>query len=318
MHPFLTASVEIFRIRRAGLRVHLSFAALAAVLILADPTAAGAGRACAALGLLLAAALLQAAGSALAARLAGAAAETPLLWPLGNLAGDPAPRTPLATAAAAAGGWVALAGGHAFALFLGSVQGARAAALLFLASLIPASPFAAGRVLRAWFLARHGGEAGGRLSVSTGFAAAVAVCVVGTFLIQPELAALALFLAFWTAGEWREEEARREREGAWPDVEEEAGAFDPVPRSAPPAPRRAAPAVWTLLARRVAARRRRRRRERDARLRSRVDALLEKLSRAGGLAGLSRRERWELVRASRSFKRMLARAEPADGPGRDA
>ncbi len=312
MHRFLTASIEILRIRRSGVRLHLSFVALAALLLFSAPDAEGVARSLRMLGFLFGCVTVHAVASRAAGRLAGGAFEPVLLWPLGNLARDPVPASVHVTGAAAGGGISSLLALYGLFSAFGQEGAARTAGLLLSMNLIPAPPFDAGRLARAWLVERKGPSWGHRVAASAAFLAAVFLCLAGALWGTLEAIAIALFLAGWNAAEWRDFRlARASGEAGGPaDVEQDFVAE--LEREEAERARRAHSGLRARWGRGVSAvrdwaadRADARDARRERRLRARVDTLLAKVGRSG-MDGLTWRERRELKRASRRYKRFLA------------
>lgn len=313
MHRFLTASIEILRIRQSGVRLHLSFIALAALLLFAAPEAEGVARSLRMLGFLFGCVAVHAVASRAAGRLAGGTFEPPLLWPLGNLARDPAPASVHVIGAAAGGGISSLLALYGLASAFGQTAAAQTAGLLLSMNLIPAPPFDAGRLMRAWLVERKGAPWGHRVAASGAFLAAICLCLAGTLWGSVGAVAIALFLAGWNAAEWRDFNRKRmtdERQGAADGEEDfvaelEREETERVRREHAGFRARWGRGMETVregVRRRSATRAGRR----ERRLRARVDALLTKVGRTG-MDGLSWYERRELKRASRHFKRFSER-----------
>lgn len=313
MHRFLTASIEIIRIRRSGVRLHLSFIALAALLFFAAPDGAGVERSLRLLGTLFGCVAAHAVASRAAGRLAGGLFEPPLLWPLGNLARDPTPASVHVVGAAAGGGLSSLLALYGISAALGQTQAAQVAGFVLCMNLIPAAPFDAGRLVRAWLVEQRGAPWGYRVSASAAFLAAVCLCLAGTLSGTYEAVAIAVFLAGWNASEWRDfsreaENRAAARAGGAAAEEEEEDLLTELEREA--APRETLRDRWNRKVESLREGRRGRAAARAARrqtrLRARVDHLLEKVGRAG-MDGLSWRERRELTRASREYRRFTGR-----------
>ncbi len=308
MQRFLTASVEILKIRQSAVRLHLSFVALAAFLFFADPGAEGALKSLRLLGILFVCVSTHAVASRAAGRLAGGKIEAPLLWPLGNLAHDPKPASVTVVTAAATGGLLGLMVLYALFAYAGPSFARRTAAILLLANLVPASPFDAGRVLRAWLIQIRGPAWGWRVSASIAFLAAVFLCVAGTVTGVLSLLAVAVFMACWNAVEWRAE-MRALETPAWdaeeyamfaPEEGEAAGSLGTQKRL------RTSRSLWGGLRIKILKRRARRAACREADVRKRVDALLAKVTQVG-IQNLTPWERLTLKRASRQYRKFLRR-----------
>jgi Zn-dependent protease len=262
-----------------------------------------------AMGILLVSILLHELGHCFAARRLGGEAEEVVLWPLGGLATLRVPNTPHAqfwTAfwgpavnlllALGLGAWISHEGSpwalrdllswqpswamNAFRVNLG----------LLLFNLLPAFPMDGGQMLRASLWERLGFGQATLLSVKVGKVAAVLLGIVGLAL-QAWMLFLIAVLNFLSC----EQERLLLVSGA---IGEDAG-FPPPGGEGPEIPRRMG---W--LERRRHARQEREVRDRiarEARLRSEVDLILDKINRVG-MQGLTEGERVTLKEASHVFK----------------
>ncbi len=263
----------------------------------------------AAMAILFASVLLHELGHCAAARRMGGGAEEIVLWPLGGIASVHAPRTPRAQfwttfggpavnllLAAALGGFLLARGNLHQKDLLGDWQTSwllnafRVNLALLLFNLLPAFPMDGGQMLRALLWTRMGFGGATILAVRVGKVAAILLAVAGLAMNAWLLVAVAVmnFIAC---------EQERMLLGAG-EIGEEASFLPELSR----VEEEARSAGW--FSRRRQARREREileLREREARLRARVDAILDKINRVG-MQGLTRDEHATLKEASDVFK----------------
>ncbi len=245
-------------------------------------------------------------GHCRSARQVGGAAREVILWPLGGLASVDVPGRPLAHLAVAAGGpivnlvlWLALlpfvismdASIGSFLLWPAAepitepVAVAAAVNLdLLLFNLLPAFPLDGGRILHAVLWQRSGEGAATRVAARSGKLVGVALAVI--WFISDDLGGLVLAIALliWIQSHQMQQMA----EESFSSESWQGGASS-------------GPNWWQRQRDNFQHRRQQKKLRQEQELRSRVDALLEKVSR-DGIESLSREERHFLDRASQRFE----------------
>ena len=266
-----------------------------------------------AMGILLVSVLLHELGHCWMARRMGGAAEEVILWPLGGLAFVDIPRTsraqfwtafagPAVNAllAAGLGGWLFVEQGLSLHGLLGWDHGWAHSAFtinmsLLLFNLLPAFPMDGGQMLRAMLWPRMGFGQATLLAVRVGKIAAIFMMVAG--LASRELLLCGIAFLNWIACE---QERMLLAAGVIGDDGVQGQDFSRGYASEPEDSGEGS-GWW---ARRRQARQEREAQEqrlKEARLRSQVDAILEKITLVG-MQGLTRQERQTLQEASDLFR----------------
>lgn len=258
------------------------------------------------LGLLFGSVFLHEMGHCRSARQVGGAAREVILWPLGGLASVDVPGRPLAHLAVAAGGpvvnlvlWLALlpfvismdASVGSFLLWPSAepitepVAVAAAVNLdLLLFNLLPAFPLDGGRILHAILWQRSGEGAATRVAARSGKLVGVALAVI--WFLSSDLGGLVLAIALLI---WIQSHQMQQMAAESTSSESWRGGTS------------SGPSWWQRQRDNFQHKRQQKKFRREQQLRSRVDALLEKVSR-DGIDSLSREERHFLDRASQRFE----------------
>jgi Zn-dependent protease len=245
-------------------------------------------------------------GHCRSARQVGGAAREVILWPLGGLASVDVPGRPLAHLAVAAGGpvvnlvlWLALL---PFVISMDASVGsfllwpaaepitdpiAIAAAVnldLLLFNLLPAFPLDGGRILHALVWQRSGEGVATRVAARSGKIVALALAVI--WFISSDLGGLVLAIAVLI---WIQSHQMQQMAEETTSSESWRGGTS------------SGPSWWQRQRDHFQRKRQQKKLRREQELRSRVDALLDKVSR-DGIDSLSREERRFLDRASQRFE----------------
>lgn len=258
------------------------------------------------LGMLFGSVFLHEMGHCRSARQVGGAAREVILWPLGGLASVDVPGRPLAHLAVAAGGpvvnlvlWLALL---PFVISMDASVGsfllwpaaepitdpiAIAAAVnldLLLFNLLPAFPLDGGRILHALVWQRSGEGVATRVAARSGKIVALALAVI--WFISSDLGGLVLAIAVLI---WIQSHQMQQMAEETTSSESWRGGTS------------SGPSWWQRQRDHFQRKRQQKKLRREQELRSRVDALLDKVSR-DGIDSLSREERRFLDRASQRFE----------------
>jgi stage IV sporulation protein FB len=311
-------SVRVFRLFGITVRLHWTLPVFLLYLVVSHFAHYGTpslGYAAALAGCTFLLVLLHEFGHCAAARRAGLSADDIVLWPLGGVAtvgGSGSPATEVGVAAAGPAVNLVVCG-----LLLGAMaaQGIpwdwqnlnvfaphyagrllpdlfRISWMLFAFNLaMPAYPMDGGRILQGVLAMRLGMDRA--TYVAAGVAMGVAALMVaGGLVVQDVFLALIGIFIFAQAAATRRAMPEFGGGPAW------NGGFE----SSDPARRRPQPGILASLRRGNEELRMRRRLEEEARLRERVDALLDKVSHGGGIGALTPGEREFLEEASRRFQ----------------
>jgi Zn-dependent protease len=311
-------SLRAFRIFGIAVRLHWTLPVFLLYLVLSHLTRFGTawlGYASALAGFTFLFVLLHELGHCAAARRAGLPADDVVLWPLGGVAyvgGAGSPATEVAVAAAGPAVNLAICGVlfgamaatgipwdwqnlNVFAPYYAGLllpDLFRISWMLFAFNVaMPAYPMDGGRILQGALALRLGPARATYAAAGVAMAVSVLMVVGGLVARDVFLALIGVFIFAQAAATRR---AMPEFGGgpAW------NGGFE----SSDPARRRPQPGILASLRRGNEELRMRRRLEEEARLRERVDALLDKVSHGGGIGALTPGEREFLEEASRRFQ----------------